>query len=116
MSKDIEIYEHNKTINKDTIRSRFVCVHNDTFCRCFKDIGDILDHCKMFNDNHIKIEFKVTILSKNKAGEINAFLLDIFYKDAIEWLDDFADDTSVFGLSNLDSVQYYQCTACDFNQ
>lgn len=112
--KEVEINEHNKIIDKDTIRSRFVCVHNDTFCRCFKDTDDILEHCKMFNDNHIKIDFEITVLSQNKAGEVNAFLLDVFYKDAIEWLDDFGEDTNLFGLCNLDSVQYYHCTACAF--
>jgi hypothetical protein len=99
---------------KNNIRSRFVCVHNDTFWRCFKTCEEILEYCLQTNEKNIDIKFEIIPVSKNEYG-INVFLLDIFYKESIEWLDEFAQETELFGLSNLDDVRYYLCTPCEFN-
>lgn len=115
MIAESDVYEHSTIIDKNTIKSRFLCVHNDMFYRCFKTTNEIMECLTLFNDNKIKIDFKITVVSKNKANEINVFLLDIFYKESVENLEDFSRESRILGLSNLEWVYYYDSMPCAFN-
>lgn len=95
---------HQKANHLGTYNNEFLCVHDDTFGRAFRNTSEIAD----FFRDRTRDSFLITAVSTNSDGCINVFHVMLRSKKPINSTDDY----KVF--ESLLLMKCYNSQPCDF--